>query len=91
MGCRIDSYFSGVNILFMTLRCPNCSAEMQEVLKYGIHLDYCTTCNGIWLDRGEIDKILEGSSLQTAQPGSISHDRGLSQILAELRKEGRIS
>lgn len=75
----------------MKLSCPNCAGEMREALKYGVHLDYCPTCNGIWLDRGEIDKVLEQSSLEAAQPNSISYDSGLRQILAELRKEGRIS
>jgi uncharacterized protein len=30
---------------------------MQEVRKYDVDIDYCTNCKGVWLDRGEIDKI----------------------------------
>jgi Zn-finger nucleic acid-binding protein len=33
----------------------------------GIEIDYCPQCRGIWLDRGELDKILERSSQETAQ------------------------
>lgn len=44
------------------MNCPNCSSLMQEVRKYDIDIDYCTNCKGVWLDRGEIDKI---SSMQT--------------------------
>ena len=39
------------------MNCPNCSSLMQEVRKYDIDIDYCTNCKGVWLDRGEIDKI----------------------------------
>jgi Zn-finger nucleic acid-binding protein len=73
----------------MELKCPNCLGKMQEVLKHGVHLDYCPVCKGVWLDRGEIDKVVQhqtAGSLE-AQP----HDRELGRILGELRKEGRIS
>ncbi len=30
---------------------------MQEVRKYDVDIDYCVNCKGVWLDRGEIDKI----------------------------------
>ena len=30
---------------------------MQEIRRYEANIDYCPSCNGIWLDRGEIDKI----------------------------------
>jgi Zn-finger nucleic acid-binding protein len=41
-----------------TLQRPNCSAEMQLMQKYEVDIDYCPKCKGVWLDRGEIDKIL---------------------------------
>lgn len=39
------------------MQCPNCSVEMQIVQKNEIDIDYCPECKGVWLDRGEIDKI----------------------------------
>jgi uncharacterized protein len=39
------------------LQCPNCSAEMQLMQKYEVDIDYCPRCKGVWLNRGEIDKI----------------------------------
>ena len=30
---------------------------MQEIKKYDVDIDYCTSCKGVWLDRGEIEKI----------------------------------
>jgi uncharacterized protein len=35
---------------------------MQEMRKYEVDIDYCPTCKGIWLDRGEIDKIASTQS-----------------------------
>ena len=44
------------------MKCPNCK-EPKLVLseRKGIEIDYCPDCRGIWLDRGELDKILERS------------------------------
>ncbi len=39
------------------MQCPNCSHPMQESKKFEVNIDYCPTCKGVWLDRGEIDKI----------------------------------
>jgi Zn-finger nucleic acid-binding protein len=64
---------------------------MREVRKHGVHLDYCATCKGIWLDRGEIDKVLQSAGAPSASIVDPSHDSELRKILAELRKEGRIS
>ena len=40
--------------------CPVC-AEVQLVMteRQGIEIDYCPQCRGVWLDRGELDKIIE--------------------------------
>ena len=42
------------------MKCPSCK-EHNLVLaeRQGIEIDYCPDCRGIWLDRGELDKILE--------------------------------
>lgn len=39
--------------------CPSCNAGMQEVNRNGVHLDVCVQCRGVWLDRGELEKLLE--------------------------------
>lgn len=45
------------------MKCPACK-EPNLVLseRQGIEIDYCPECRGIWLDRGELDKILEKSN-----------------------------
>lgn len=42
------------------MKCPNCNDQalvMSE--RQGVEIDYCPACRGIWLDRGELDKLLE--------------------------------
>lgn len=42
-----------------TLSCPVCSSAFREVLRDNILIDVCTQCRGVWLDRGELEKLLE--------------------------------
>lgn len=44
------------------MQCPICQAELRMSERHGIEIDYCPTCRGIWLDRGELDKIIERAS-----------------------------
>ncbi|MGB7639207.1 MAG: zf-TFIIB domain-containing protein [Nitrososphaeraceae archaeon] len=39
------------------MQCPNCSNTMQEKKRFDVDIDYCPVCKGVWLDKGEIDKI----------------------------------
>ncbi len=41
------------------MRCQNCSNQMQLMQRYDIEIDFCPSCKGVWLDRGEIDKIVK--------------------------------
>ena len=38
--------------------------------RQGIEIDYCPKCRGVWLDRGELDKLIAGGSRQQAEPAS---------------------
>jgi len=40
------------------LRCPNDGSRLVEVERADVHIDACPECRGVWLDRGELDKIL---------------------------------
>ena len=44
------------------MNCPHCSAELRMTERSGVEIDYCPSCRGVWLDRGELDKILARSS-----------------------------
>lgn len=44
------------------MQCPTCpSSTLVMTERSGIEIDYCPTCRGVWLDRGELDKIIERS------------------------------
>jgi hypothetical protein len=47
------------------MRCPKCGMQLDEVAFGDIHVDECFNCKGMWLDRGEIEKI------QAKEPGFI--------------------
>ncbi|GAA0538892.1 hypothetical protein FHS83_003635 [Rhizomicrobium palustre] len=40
------------------LICPACNVEMNQVQRSGIEIDICPQCRGVWLDRGELHKLL---------------------------------
>jgi Zn-finger nucleic acid-binding protein len=40
------------------LRCPSCESRLVEVERADVLIDACPECRGVWLDRGELDKIL---------------------------------
>jgi Zn-finger nucleic acid-binding protein len=39
------------------LTCPVCQGQMREMNKDGVLIDVCTQCRGVWLDRGELEKL----------------------------------
>ncbi|HZY67983.1 MAG TPA: zf-TFIIB domain-containing protein [Devosia sp.] len=46
------------------MKCPIDNAELIMTERQGIEIDYCPHCRGVWLDRGELDKIIERSATQ---------------------------
>ena len=46
------------------MKCPNDDATLTMSERGGIEIDYCPECRGVWLDRGELDKIIERSLTQ---------------------------
>lgn len=43
------------------MTCPHCDVNLLMTERQGVEIDYCPECRGVWLDRGELDKILERS------------------------------
>ena len=54
---HVFSLYNGRDDEYSYMQCPNCSAQMQLMQRYEVDIDYCPACKGVWLDRGEIDKI----------------------------------
>ena len=44
------------------LTCPVCGGEMRTVSRYDVEIDICNKCQGVWLDRGELNKIVDSVS-----------------------------
>lgn len=50
------------------MKCPVCKDEnLMMTDRQGIEIDYCPSCRGVWLDRGELDKIIERSAAPAPQ------------------------
>ena len=49
------------------MQCPNDAATLVMSERAGVEIDYCPECRGIWLDRGELDKILDRAERESPQ------------------------
>ena len=63
------------------MSCPVCRVPLVMSDRQGVEIDYCPQCRGVWLDRGELDKIIERSAREYAAPQAApaaqpSHGRG---------------
>lgn len=56
-----------------TMRCPICNELLVPTERQGIEIDFCPRCRGVWLDRGELDKIIE-RSMTAYSPRSYRED-----------------
>ncbi|RDC73690.1 hypothetical protein DLJ49_06120 [Rhodovulum sp. 12E13] len=50
------------------MQCPIDGTQLVMTERSGVEIDYCPQCRGVWLDRGELDKIIERSAAQAAPP-----------------------
>lgn len=48
------------------MKCPVCEIELKLYVRQSIEIDYCPQCRGVWLDRGELDKIIEASLMDNS-------------------------
>ncbi len=52
------------------MKCPSCDELLVMSDRLGVEIDYCPKCRGVWLDRGELDKIIERSSPTSQSQGN---------------------
>jgi uncharacterized protein len=50
------------------VKCPVCDVDLSISSREGIEIDFCPQCRGVWLDRGELDKIIERAQPAVATP-----------------------
>jgi Zn-finger nucleic acid-binding protein len=51
------------------MKCPIDQSELVMTERKGVEIDYCPKCRGVWLDRGELDKILDRAAATEAPRG----------------------
>ncbi|MFC7399863.1 zf-TFIIB domain-containing protein [Chelatococcus sp. GCM10030263] len=61
--------------------CPVCRVPLVMSERQGVEIDYCPQCRGVWLDRGELDKIIERNVTEAPPPRAAApaHNPGFSQ------------
>ena len=56
------------------MKCPHCAdSTLVMTDRQGVEIDYCPTCRGIWLDRGELDKLLDRAATAPAPAAATVH------------------
>jgi Zn-finger nucleic acid-binding protein len=56
------------------MKCPHCAdTTLVMTERQGVEIDYCPACRGIWLDRGELDKLLDKASAPSQ--AAVSNER----------------
>ena len=52
--------------------CPVCRTSLSMSDRNGVEIDFCPTCRGVWLDRGELDKIIERTETSHPSAGRVA-------------------
>jgi uncharacterized protein len=74
----------------MELTCPKCHGPMRTYERNGVHVDQCTECRGIFLDRGELDRLIDAENAWHGGTTEHDDDRGReSRRESEHRSEHR--
>ncbi|WP_395613004.1 zf-TFIIB domain-containing protein [Allosphingosinicella sp.] len=60
--------------------CPVCKIPLVMSDRQGVEIDYCPQCRGVWLDRGELDKIIERSGAQEPAPQPYAAPAGVQRV-----------
>jgi len=59
----------------MSLTCPKCQGAMRSYERSGVTVDQCGECRGIFLDRGELEKLVDAENSWHGQPEQPRYDR----------------
>ncbi len=74
------------------MQCPIDGTQLVMTDRSGVEIDYCPQCRGVWLDRGELDKIIERSAAISAAPPPPSQsgysDRGRTEAPRKKKRDG---
>ncbi|MGB5865844.1 MAG: zf-TFIIB domain-containing protein [Sulfitobacter sp.] len=79
------------------MQCPIDGTQLVMSDRNGVEIDYCPQCRGVWLDRGELDKIIERSAppapppQQAAPPASRGYDRDYEERPRKKKRDSFLS
>ena len=83
------------------MKCPNCpDTALVMADRQGVEIDYCPQCRGVWLDRGELDKLIERAAptpapqnvtRANAQPDFVDSDYGRNKGYPQRRQKSWLS
>lgn len=59
------------------MKCPVCDAVLVMTVREGVEIDYCPKCRGLWLDRGELDKLIAVAQADRGPPAASRGARSL--------------
>ncbi len=48
------------------MKCPHCDQLLLITERHNVEIDYCPSCRGVWLDKGELDKLMDFASARAA-------------------------
>lgn len=57
------------------MKCPVCDVALSISSREGVEIDFCPQCRGVWLDRGELDKVIERAATSLAPAGAAGGGR----------------
>ena len=58
------------------MKCPTCTdVALVMTDRQGVEIDYCPQCRGVWLDRGELDKLIDRAALAPTPSRAVSPNR----------------
>jgi Transcription factor zinc-finger len=64
------------------MKCPVCTdTDLLMAERQGVEIDYCSSCRGVWLDRGELDKIIERANAESASSSAGAEPRDAPPII----------
>ena len=70
------------------MKCPSCTTSTLAITeRQGIEIDYCPDCRGVWLDRGELDKLIDRAA--AAEAPAVRDERPSEPRRDEPRREER--
>ena len=72
--------------------CPVCGDKLRAIEKYGVEVDVCPGCKGVWLDRGELEKILaaDSSGPEPSDRRDDDRDRDRTDDRGEKKRKGSL-